>query len=328
MLEGSLSTMSLADLLQWADSISTSGLLVLERGSNLFWFRIQGRYVVLAQRADVLHAGPRVGGGPEEGIELLEPSTLALERLFDQFLDAGERFRFDPDGEPPEPGLPLRVSLQKLVMEGLRILDEWPRLRDQYPADQARLRAVAMPITDEQTSPTHAALQRCAERELTLSQARTVLGLSRPALLRTVEDLRRLGCVEVEAAPNGIDLTTQLMDQASALIRARQFDEVQHVLRVLLTTDPSSSRVKQLLREAEVLHLQALYTELSKDAVVHVGNPPTAAAWLSRHEQSLLDRINGRWDVATLVMASKEREIETLKALRRMWRQGLIQLHR
>ena len=77
-----------------------------------------------------------------------------------------------------------------------------------------------------------------------------------------------------------------------------------------------------------MLHLQALYTELSREAVVHVGNPPTAGAWLSQQEQALLDQVNGRWDVATLVLASNEREIETLKALRRMWRQGLIQLYR
>jgi hypothetical protein len=132
----------------------------------------------------------------------------------------------------------------------------------------------------------------------------------------------------VEAAMSGIDLITQLVDQASALIRARQFEEAQHVLHALLATDPGSFRVKQLLREAEVLHVQALYMELPRDAVVHPGHGPDAGATLTSSEQQLRDRVNGRWDVATLVIVSSERELETLKALRRLWRQGLIELHR
>ncbi len=317
--------MSLADLLQWADAISTAGVLTLERGSLCFWFQIESRHVICVQRPDGLIA-QRTPMPGLEGVALLDDATLALEQLYDQFLDAGERFVFDPDGVPSAVGLPLRVSLQKLVMEGLRLLDEWPRLRAMYPADQARLRSTGASIDDPNAQRSLSAVWSCAQRGLTLSQARMALGLSRPALLRAVEELRATGHVDVEAAPSGIDLITQLMDQAAALIQARQFDEAQHVLRVLLATDPSLPRVKQLLREAEVLHVQALYTELPRNAVVHLGKPPEGS--LSASDEMLLGHVNGRWDVSTLVLAGGVREIETLKALRRLWRQGLVQLHR
>lgn len=320
--------MSLADLLQWADAISTAGVLTLERGPVRFWFRIESRHVVRVQHNESLGAPQKLPSSVLEGVELLDPATLALEQLYDQFLDAGERFRFDPDDNSLDAGLVLRVPLQKLVMEGLRLLDEWPRLRAMYPADQAQLRATGVGVDEGSLPRTQAAVWGCAQRGLTLSQARMALGLSRPALLRAVDELRNGGSLEIEAAPSGIDLITQLMDQASALIQARQFDEAQHVLRALLTADPSSMRVKQLMREAEVLHTQALYTELTRDAVVHLGKSLDPGASLAPHEQVLLDRVNGRWDVATLVLVSSTREIETLKALRRLWRQGLIQLHR
>lgn len=327
MLQGDLATMSLADVLQWADAISTAGVLTLERGSVHFWCRIESRYVVRVELAGAQVALPSVQASAIEGLGL-EPRVLARERLYDQFLDSGERFRFEPDAENPDVGLELRLSLQQLVMEGLRILDEWPRLRAAYPADQARLEATGAVLVIEDPSVIHRAVLTCAERGLTLSQARIALGLSRPALLRAVDELRAAGSLVVESAPSGIDLMTQLTDQASALIRARQFDEAQLVLRALLTTDPSSTRVKELLREADLLHVQALYTELTRDAVVHEGNALDAGATLSATERAVLDTVNGRWDVTTLVLASQRRELETLKALRRLWRQGLVQLHR
>lgn len=330
MLQGDLATMSLADLLQWADAISATGVLTLERGPLRVWCRVERRHVVRVQAPEVRPVSQPGIAVAAEGIAPLDLTVLALEQLYDQFLDVGDRFTFDPDVPDPDEGLPLRVPLQKLVMEGLRLLDEWPRLRATFPADQARLkRTSGEPPSELPLTAVLRAVLSCAERELTLSQARMLLGVSRPALLRAVEELQTASLIEVTPAPNGIDLMTQLVDQGAALIRARQFDEAQHVLRALLLTDPTAARVKQLLREAELMHVQALRVELPLDALVLEGHPiEPSAPPLPSDEREVMSHVNDRRDVATLVTVSRLRELETLKALRRLWRQGLLQLHR
>ena len=51
-----------------------------------------------------------------------------------------------------------------------------------------------------------------------------------------------------------------------------------------------------------------------------------AARRLSSTDREVAGRINGNWDVASIALASPLREVETLKAIRKLRRLGLIDL--
>ncbi|HKU44103.1 MAG TPA: hypothetical protein VJR89_38345, partial [Polyangiales bacterium] len=225
-----------------------------------------------------------------------------------------------------DPVVTLDLSLQELVMTGMQSLDEWPRVREMYPNGRARMRRVEGPYPGS-LSPTQVALLELASLEVTLDTARLCLGISQPALLRNVDLLRRLECVRVEGAPDAGDLTEQIVFKTMPLLLEKQFDEAAHVFGALLATAPGSPRIRELLRRVEREHITDLYESVPADAVVRK-RPRLALAeiWLTRTDREVVDRINDRWDVATLVLTCPMREVDTLKALRKLKQLEAIEL--
>jgi len=92
---------------------------------------------------------------------------------------------------------------------------------------------------------------------------------------------------------------------------------------------PESRALKQ--RVGLVPQDLALYEELSPVAVpVLLGGSASldtpAARRLSGTDREVAGRVNGRWDVASIALACPLREVETLKALRKLVRLGIADL--
>ncbi len=328
MINGSLSTMSLADLLQWVAATGISGTLFIEREAATIWMQLANRTIVAASSPPTLgvphpdgHSTDKNGAAMAVGADV-----LALELLFDQFLDSEDNFRFTKGDAQPEPAVVLDVTIQEFVMQGMRHLDEWPRINELYGSDMSKIHAEE-DATSVGLTPIQRAVLGYARKNATLSQARLGLGVSRPSLLRRVEELRVLGRVSVDGTPAGGDLFSKLVGQASILLRERQFDEAAHVFSALLAADPSAVQVKQLFREAETKQVESLYQDLPPSAVVVPLESGTGDRnRLTASDCQVLDRVNGRWDVSVLVLASPLREVETLKSLRKLLNLRFIKL--
>jgi hypothetical protein len=328
MLTGDLSTMSLADVLQWADSIRASGVLTIARPSGPLWMQIANRHVVACvqpeNRGVVPHNLPATVDRSK--LELGLPA-LALEMLYDQFLVADDDFRFEPARAPAGPSVGLEIALQEVVMIGMQYLDEWHEVRGLYPNGHARIRRMESQQQAESFSATQQALLAVAELEMTINDARLCLGISQPALLRNVDTLRRLGCVLVDGAPEVADVTEQFVHKTMVLVREKQFDEAAHVFAALLSTDPDSRRIRELLRMVEREHIVSLYNEVPARAIVRKHRRlHTLENRLTRSDREVVERINDRRDIATLVLASPLREVETLKCLRKLHRMEAVEL--
>jgi hypothetical protein len=210
-------------------------------------------------------------------------------------------------------------------MESMRLLDEWPRLDRAYPEDSMRP-AVTTPEAPSELTVVQEAVLRSVRRNQTLAETRMTLGLSRPALLRRLDELRVLGYVTVDGAPSAGDLSGRLVSQAQKLMKEKQFDEAAHVFGALLSSDPTALPVRALLREAEREHVLWLYDEIPAHSVPKLVRKDLDRRTLTHADRELLDRINGVWDVAVLVLSSPLREVETLKTLRKLCRLRAIEL--
>jgi hypothetical protein len=146
-------------------------------------------------------------------------------------------------------------------------------------------------------------------------------------LLRNVDVLRKLGCVLVDGAPEVADLTEQLVQKTLLLVREKQFDEALHVFAALLSSEPGSPRIRALLKMVEREHVEHLYTAVPPRALVRkTQRLGMLESRLTRADREVVERINDRWDVASLVLASALREVETLKTLRKLHRMEAIEL--
>jgi len=311
--------MPLADVIQWVDARGSRALIAVRGPDRESWLVIDGRVVVrgAAPEARGLLASPEVDGAAGPGLR-----ALARENLLDLFLDPRGEFSVDERGEPPEPGVELELAAQFLVMEGLRLLDEWPRIRELYPTDTARL--AATDAEAEGLDTIDAAIRDVALRAPALGEARLVLGLSRPALLRRVETLRMRGLVEVEGTPHGPDVEGSLVRQARVLLAERQFREAAHVFRSLLASNPTDRVVRQLLAEAEAGHRRAFDERAPTDVVSRVDDVDQTK--LKGAEHALLEQLTRSRPVAVLLAVSPLRELETLIALDRLVTRGVVRV--
>ena len=331
MLQGDLATFPLAELFQWLDQSRRSGVVEVEAGEGPpFWLHVVDRRIVAAARPPTEPGGlgELARWSHAEPQETLWPEACA-DRIVDLFLaPAAGGFTLIADAGGYE-GVRLDLGLGQMALEGLRRLDEWPELDRRYPIDAAAL--VADGGTSRPRTPGQRALLEAARRRASIAEARLALGLSRAAMLRRIETLRELGLAHVEGVSAHADPVAALVEKAQLLVDARQFDEAAIVFRSLLASDPSDRRVRDLLREAEREHVAALYRELSPVAIPvllagHASLDGPAARRLSAIDREVAGRLTGAWDVASVALASPLREVETLKALRKLARLGLVEL--
>ncbi len=332
MLQGDLVTVPLPDLFQWIDQGRRAGVLEIDTGEGApFWLEVRDRRIVGASRpTSAMQAGlgQLAGWVPELPPEQLWSEACA-DRIVDLFLGPPSgRFTLVDDPAGFEDGVPLDLGVGQMTLEGLRRLDEWPELDRRYPSESALLNADGV---GHPRSPAQRALLEAARRRLSLAEARLALHLSRPATLRRIEVLRELGLAHVEGVAPRADPVSALVDQAQQLVMERQFDEAAIVFKSLLAADPSDRRVRTLLRESEREQVATLYEELSPVAVpVLLGGAASlespAGRRLTFADREVAARVNGSWDVASITLSSPLREVETLKAIRKLVRLGRVDL--
>ncbi|WP_242395400.1 DUF4388 domain-containing protein [Anaeromyxobacter oryzisoli] len=331
MLQGDLLTFPLPDLFQWIDNSRRSGVVEIDVGEGApFWIQVHDRRVVAAARPPAGQAGlGSLAGWAHAGPEEALWPEACMDRIVDLFLaPPGGRFTLVDGAAGFDDGVPLDLAVAQVTLEGLRRLDEWPGLDRRYPSESALLCADG---AGRPRTPGQRALLEAARRRVSIAEARLGLHVSRPALLRRVEALRDLGLAHVEGVAPHADPVSTLIDKAQALVAERQFDEAAIVFKSLLAADPSDRRVRNLLREAEREQVAALYEELSPVAVPTLRGATNAldspvGRRLSMTDREVAARVNGSWDVASIALSCPLREVETLKALRKLLRLGLVEL--
>ncbi|MGE0790824.1 MAG: DUF4388 domain-containing protein [Sandaracinaceae bacterium] len=322
MLSGDLSTMSLPDLLQWIDAHRMRALVtVTQPGADQTWLLVDDR-TLIAGAAPIARGMLATDGTPSAPGPGL--SAVTLEGLLDIFMSNDGRFTMRKTESTPTGAVPLETPIQFLLMEGLRLLDEWPRIDAAYPTDAARVAATeaSAEVDRETLGAVQRAILEIAHEAPALGEARLVLGLSRPALLRNVDELRARGWIDVEGTPHGPDVETSLIRQARVLVREGQYAEAAHVFRSLLTSNPRDVRLKALLDEAEHHQVEALYRRFAPTDIVSVATAPSRPP--NPAEGAVLEQLARPRSVAVLSLVSPLREVETLHALARLIDRGTV----
>lgn len=251
------------------------------------------------------------------------------------FLWREGRFHFN-DGGPSMLGLGFAdtlllqnpIPIRSLLMEGMRRLDEWQRFVEVFPSDYSQVHALgddaAIPILRE-------LLARGEPVALGELWAR---GSDR---YRVYEDLFRAYNKGLLAVDAQLPASAQEPDRSPVdvlvangrvLLEERQYDEAVALLRGALNLDPLRGDVRQLLLHAHEEQLAELYQTIPpyKVPVLRVPRDRLAKYQLAPRERHVADRVNGRWDVAALVVVTPIGELETMRALKKLLHVGAIGL--
>jgi hypothetical protein len=162
---------------------------------------------------------------------------------------------------------------------------------------------------------------------MTLSRLWLSLGLSRGVVTRAVYDLLRASRLSIDGGgPLEVDPIADMLEKGAVLLREHQFDAAGLVFTTLLQRDPSDRRVREFARLAEREHVAALYRELTPMSTFVVTSDPAAMTGLRPEERNLIGQLHSGWDVSSVVLASSQRELDTLKSLTRLVRMGVLAL--
>jgi len=276
----------------------------------------------------------------------------AEEEIYDIFLWTEGEFQF-LDGELPKQELvPLQVDVTGIIMEGTRRVDEWTRIREVIPNQ------VVIPILEHelpedfereevQEAVVHAIDGRRTIADIILESRssafrveETLCALARQGLVRFEDpSAQRAAIVEAEtqpapppAAPAPMteeDEIAGMLGRAQAAIRTGDFEKAQRLLRAAQNLDPNHPKVRTAIKSAETL----IINELRRDGLLDSKVPKVSRNFeeitqmnFTPNEGFILSRINGQWDIGSLIKISPIRETDALLIFHKLWKDGIIAL--
>jgi len=119
------------------------------------------------------------------------------------------------------------------------------------------------------------------------------------------------------------------LEVAGSLVKRGEFDAAIEILNGTYKTHPGDEALGRLLAEAEACFLEKAYRHFLPAAKVPILlRPPEdlALEQISPEEYFLLSRIDGTWDVKSIIQVSPMREVDVVRTLKRMREKGFIEL--
>lgn len=275
----------------------------------------------------------------------------AEEEIYDIFLWNDGEFYFLDDELPQMEMIPLQVDVTGIIMEGTRRVDEWARIRETVPneavipvllkeVDYTDLEEVEEPIVraiDGKRTILELVLE---SRSSAFTVSSTVSALVRHGFAKLVDPstqkMKKLteeqvleAVAQVPAEFNEDDEILSLLNGAQAALRNRDFEKTQRLLRAAQNLDPNHPKIRSAIKGAETVILG----ELRNQGLLETKVPKVAKALeeitqmnFSPNEGFILSRINGTWDIGSLIKISPIRETDAMLIFHRLWRDGIIAL--
>jgi hypothetical protein len=357
-LTGDLQVMGLADLLGWLAhrrrtgilhvvARSTRARLVLSDGlvnatySNdprhmLGQFLVRDGAITEQQLFEALllqERDKRLLGGILMAQQLVDPGQLerslracAEETVYDVFLWPDGRFEFKADEAPPPNLVPLLLELAPLIEEGSWRQEEWQRMRSELPSMEIsfrRLRAAAASADAAEKRLVQLAADGHSLARISLETRRSAFETASHLLA-----LCEQGVLAVDqrveddaAATDAVGAIEKSLKAAAQRLTEGRFDAAMAAYEYVLGLDSLNQEAKKgLLAVAEGRRRQRVgrRVPLERIPVVSVGSMALTQQVFDPQEGFLLSRINGEWDVRSILKLCPLPEDQALEIFARL----------
>jgi hypothetical protein len=364
-LSGNLRTMSLPDILQWIDQGRKTGTLHLERravqkrlsfrsGSiftswsndpreSLGQFLVRQRSVSEEQLFRALLAqekeGRLLGSILVDSGLLTEPDLAralrdkAEETIFDLFLWSEGAFEFKDDVLPQNVHFHQDISVQGVILEGIRRVDEWQRIRAVFPNMETTFKVNGPPPAagdgvERQVLALAASGKSLAEMSLELR--RSEFETASLVFELHARGLVAVGQVRAETqAADPVGAIQALLTLAYQRLQEKRYDAALKAYEDVLGLDRLNQNAKKgLLAASEARSREKAVRAIDLNKVPHL---TMALAELTQqqfdpHEGFVISRVNGQWDVQSILKLCPMGEEEAMLIFARLLDRGLIKL--
>jgi hypothetical protein len=363
-LSGRLKTMDLPEVLQWVTIGRKTGSLAFVRDKNKIHIFMQegkiissrsndptkqlGQFLLFQgkltepqlKRAFELHLQSRIILGKilvQEKMVSQEEVEQALitrtqEVIYDLFLWDDGYFHFSDNGYSLDELILINMDINSLLFEGVRRKDEWARIRAVFPNNEIVL---SLRAGVDLKSLTLTPLQKKLLYLLTLKKSisEMMLELHGSDFLVNYElfQLYDQNIVELIQAEQIVQTENpaNLFNKGLELMQNHKYKDAITAFQEVIRLDPQNSWASEQIDQAEKALCQEYYRSsipASKTPYFIVPEASLVNYNLSHEEGFVASRINGTWDVKSIVMLSPLRELEILQVLDKMIKMELIAL--
>lgn len=250
-------------------------------------------------------------------------------------------FRF-LDGELPEKTfIPLDLEVTGLVLEGARRTDEWERIRQVIPGPEAiPVAVVDDPAADERLSPAERQVLQLVDDDRTVEEiglqthssefhvCRILYDQVQAKRLKVVKPRVRRDTAQTPPTDGPVDAGS-LVKTAHRHLDQNQYQQALRHLRAARSLEPESEEIQQSVEEGEGRLRDALAEEgvtLRSVPVLATNLQELTASKISPQEGFMLTRINGNYDIASIIKISPMPQLDALLVFWRLLKQGHIEL--
>jgi tetratricopeptide (TPR) repeat protein len=364
-LSGRLNTMDLPEVLQWVTVGRKSGSLAFAKDKTKVNIYLQDGQIISSRsndptkqlgqfllfqgkitepqlkRAFEIHLQTRAILGKilvQENMVSEEDVRQALvmrtqEVIYDLFLWEDGYFHFSSSPYNIDELILINISINSLLFEGIRRKDEWRRIRSVFPNNDVVL-SFRNDVDPKNLSLT--ALQKKLLFMLTLKKpiSEIMLEVHGSDFLVSYElfQLYEKGIVQLEETTRPVleaESPAKLFNKGLELVQNKRYQEAIHAFQEVIRLDPQNAWASEQIEQAEKALCQEFYrTTIPATKVPYFLVPESSLARhnLTHEEGFVASRINGTWDVKSIVMLSPLRELEILQVLDKLVKMELIAL--
>jgi tetratricopeptide (TPR) repeat protein len=364
-LSGRLKTMDLPEVLQWVTIGRKTGSLAFVRDKTKVNIYLQDGKIISSRsndptkqlgqfllfqgklsesqlkRAFEIHLQSRVMLGKilvQENMVSKEDVEHALvmrteEVIYDLFLWDDGYFHFSTNGFSLDELILIKIDINSLLFEGIRRKDEWNRIRSVFPNNDVVL---SLRSDTDLKNLNLTPMQKKLLYLLTLKKpiSEIILELHGSDFLVSFElfQLFEMNLIEVEQvvhAPAEPESPARLFNKGLELMQSHKYQEAIAVFQEVIRVDPQNAWASEQVEQAEKALCQDFYRSSVPAGKIPYFLVPESSLTrhnLSHEEGFVASRINGTWDIKSIVMLSPLRELEILQVLDKLLKMGLIGL--
>lgn len=361
--------MNLPEILQWIQYGQKTGTLVFERRGVVKKIYLEAGQIVSAssndpreylgqilvcfgwlteeQLKDAFHrqkdSNKLLGRILVEDFKLSEDQILKClvikieETIYSIFLWDDGRFIYSEGlkGLSDHDRLQAAISIDQVLFEGARRVDEFREFRKAFPHDQVvfELKSKKKILDKFEDNPIISKIyaeidgKKTLQRILLDTHAPEYLGYEAFGKLYWAELIAPIGAVKPLPKAKLTDYQEELL-KAAQLYKSKNYEEAYQIIENFLANRPENKEAQTLFGAIREAYRKALYEVCPPDSI-----PELVMDFSELNEQIysskegyLASRINGEWDVKSLIMISPLGEFGSLQILKRLHDEGMIRM--
>jgi len=273
----------------------------------------------------------------DEVLEILK--TRTLDAIYDLFLWQEGDFEFYDDDQPPEDLLLIEVQPTNVIMEGIYRIDELARYKTLVPSDRAILELGAgwtssLKLGKEFRQILFFVEKRMSVAEICYHMHASAFHVYGQLYTLISEGVARVAGEKPEGSATPVTLIEDLPESVTEMVWSaeRKLDTdpeaALQLIQTALQQQPNNSEAQALLSTAEEKFVKHVYETggLSPRSVPQLRISPAEMTNLEIDPQEgfVLSRINGSWDIQSILSICPFREADCLRMIKKLRDRGVI----